>query len=471
MWKNPFNNITYQMPDQIWSLAGVPGGWLNSVCNVYRNCYEYKNSMAQSSGVSNYSPGMFSQSSSYKSISERFSSSSAEVVETSAFVSAIEATSVPAEVLGLTEYAKKFLNDLPKNFTDDAEMYYKFITYFGTHYFLKGSFGGYIRMWFAVDSSYFLSHSESDVLAQSSSYFHGYLESGESFSSYNQKSSNNGHSSFNKNLNERSSVTVAYHGGEISLLNSGGLKNWEKSVPGNPGLFGGTLLPLYSMISDPVKQVSMKRAVTAHLDKSYLKELLDIVYSAALKYILVDTSKLEAMIADGEAMLLSLTPDHEKVITFGEEVYYNLVKPIWWVQTKLCFNPRAQTPSLHCYEWGAPYCSHPYWFTSTYYDFTHSEDHSCLLSWGLFTPAYAADWFKNVELCFRFNSTGDESQCGDLGQSEHETCAPVNSYTDEFLDATSDLIGGCSMSWKLKVMVKFGSFPILTSPSPNRRGC
>ena len=41
-WRNPFNNITYQMPDQVWSIVNKPGSFKEVETEVYENIIDIK---------------------------------------------------------------------------------------------------------------------------------------------------------------------------------------------------------------------------------------------------------------------------------------------------------------------------------------------------------------------------------------------------------------------------------------------
>ena len=69
------------------------------------------------------------------------------------------------------------------------------------------------------------------------------------------------------------------------------------------------------------------------------------------------------------------------------------------------------------------------------------------MMWGLFTLPDMDDWFRDVQLCFKFASNGDVGQCGN-GTAE-EICTKVNHYSPEYFDHTDHRKGGCQMQWKI----------------------
>lgn len=61
----------------------------------------------------------------------------------------------------------------------------------------------------------------------------------------------------------------------------------------------------------------------------------------------------------------------------------------------------------------------------------------------------ADEQFDGVQICYQWAADGDSNQCG--GGVNSTLCAPVGSYTSEYLDATDNRPGGCKMSWMLSV--------------------
>ncbi len=72
----------------------------------------------------------------------------------------------------------------------------------------------------------------------------------------------------------------------------------------------------------------------------------------------------------------------------------------------------------------------------------------CRMSWMLSVPANAPQWFRDIQLCYKWHPDGDGGQCG--GGVGRELCARTNDWTTYYRDDTDGRGGGCQMAWSLK---------------------
>ena len=445
VWRNPYNNETFQMPDQILGIASIPGSWLNTETYLYQSRLDIKARFSSRAGlgIKLKMLGSFSASYSFRTMLNVLLEESLQITEVTSFVSTCQAAFAPAEVLGLSSAAKHIVDLLPEDFEASPEAYFSFIGYFGTHFLFKGEFGGYISIYYKTTSNYYSTSTVQNMKYQAKASFLGFLKAKAGYSG--------SVSAVDKKFTDHTSMDVIYRGGETSLLQTEDIPYWESSVANNPWLFAGQIVPVYKMINDSKKQNSMMLAVQAHLDKAYLVELADLLERASIKYTFADITTLYTLIQTGIELQSTLIPDHEKVTEFGNSVSYHLDKPDWWNQTQVCFKPRDGTASMtKCQESSAPFCAFTNQYTNVYYDYSYSNTLSCQMSWSVFAPAFADSWFLNAQICFRSETTGDFRQCGNSVQP-FMSCAPFNSYTSEYLDATSSFTGGCNLRWMMKV--------------------
>ena len=328
VWKNPYDGKVYQLPDQIWSMVSVPGGWLNAVTKVYKSYTDVKNKMSANAGVG-LTNGMFSSSASYKTMNEAISNKSREITDVFSFVSTTQAVFAPSVILGLNHYGQIFVDNLPETFVDSPAPYYEFISIFGTHYFSKGKFGGYIRNYFETDSEYYLTHTEKDMNVQATGSFFNLLKADGGYDG----STFQVDEEFTKNTNS----FVMYYGGDTNLLQADGLPKWQPTVPENPWIFGGSLLPIWEMINVTAKQDSMKLAVQAHLDKAYLGEMSRLLQSALIRYEWGNTTMIKSLQAQVRKESQKEIPDHEAVTQLGDTVSFQLTPETWWREIQLCY--------------------------------------------------------------------------------------------------------------------------------------
>ena len=389
MWKDPYDGKSYQMPDQVWNIVSVPGGWLNAVTRVYKYYSDVKEQMAANAGVGLIS-GMFSSSASYKTMSESITNKSMYISDVSSFVSTTQAEFLPAEILGLNDVGYYFVNQLPDSFMDDPQPYYDFISYFGTHYFAKGKFGGYIRNYFQTGSAYYLTHTESDLETQAQGSFFNLLKAdggynGATFQVEEQFTSN-------------TISSVIYYGGDTNLLQTDGLPSWQPTVPGNPWIFGGNLLPIYRMVNDSKKQVQMELATQAHLDQAFLEEISSMLYSAMIRYQWGNTTVIASLLSQASLLSKPIIPDHEAVATLGSQVRYQLQPPTWWPESQFCYRYYADGDGGQCTGPRSPLCASPDHYTVYYRDDTDGRAGGCQMSWGIMAPPVIDPWFDNVQV-------------------------------------------------------------------------
>ena len=94
-----------------------------------------------------------------------------------------------------------------------------------------------------------------------------------------------------------------------------------------------------------------------------------------------------------------------------------------------------------------------------YKDSTDDRPGGCEMAWSLRAPQDAPIWFRNLHFCMEFGLYNNPhfSECGANLNNIHRLCAPVNQYTNKYLDNTGvewihtyDNARGCSMKWVLK---------------------
>ena len=127
------------------------------------------------------------------------------------------------------------------------------------------------------------------------------------------------------------------YGGDTNLLQSDGLPKWQPTEQDNPWIFGGTLVPIYEMISETKKHESMKQAVQAHLDESYLNELSRKLHIALIRYEWGNTSAIKSLQAIVNLELEKDNPDHDIVTQLGDAVSFQLTPASWWREIQFCF--------------------------------------------------------------------------------------------------------------------------------------
>jgi len=440
---------TYDLPDEVWDVAALPGGFLSERVEIFKSSRAVQKSMAANAGI-DVLGGIFSASGSYEKMSSSLTNESRYLESVDSVVSASRVDLAPFWGFDLSRYAKMFVDQrLPATFDEDPAKYAEFIDYFGTHYFAYGKFGGVIRLLLETKSSYFKGRTESKIKAEAGGMFKNILKAKGGYDGATVTVDNE--------FKQKTTMTIRYHGGDTNLLDSEGLRKWQPTVAENPWLFGGKLSPLTDLLGDDVggKKKAMERAVQVHLDKAYLKSTKRLIYAkmASMASDAAAVTKLRQFLTDCDALLAPALPDHRRVKSVCEEIEKQLLIPEWFFNdVKICYRWYPDGDGGQCGGGVSRHlCANVNDFTQYYRDDTDRRGGGCRMSWGIqaasgTTPA----WFKNtVQICYRWYPDGDGGQCG--GGAARNLCAKVNKYTAYYRDDTDRRGGGCRMSWRLVV--------------------
>ena len=146
---------TYDLPDEVWDVTALPGGFLTQRVEIFKSSREVQESMAAKAGVDIFG-GTFSASASYEKLSSSLTNDSRYFESVDTIVSASRVNLVPSSAFDLSRFAKTLLEQkLPNTFDEDPAAFEDFINQFGTHYFAFGKFGGVVRLLLETKSSYF----------------------------------------------------------------------------------------------------------------------------------------------------------------------------------------------------------------------------------------------------------------------------------------------------------------------------
>ena len=228
------------------------------------------------------------------------------ITETEIFASTYMA---PPEILGLSEDLKTMIELLPKKIEDDPEKYFDFILLFGTHLISVAEFAGYIKQTFATSESFYRTKGEATLSVEAKLSFQRFFESFLS-GGYDGRIS-----AAPQSFLDETSISTIYHGA------------WEKSIPYNPCLYSGNLIPVSELISDEDRKYLMEKAFEAHVLKNYLQELEDQILSINERYQMVDTTLINSLLDSTEEMMSKMLPNETEVEQLSSLINYHLVTP------------------------------------------------------------------------------------------------------------------------------------------------
>ncbi|BFZ00947.1 hypothetical protein BsWGS_03986 [Bradybaena similaris] len=439
-WKNPAG-VEYQLPDQVWQITNVPGGWLSADVSLYKTYEDVRRSMNSEVGIDgSIWKFSFSASRSYMKLQNTITNTSRYVSDIAAFESATRVDFIPSWIIELDRFAALYVERrISGTFESNPAAYNTFINNFGTHYFSTANFGGYIRVTFETSSSYFYSRTDSEVKSKAKASFLKIISA--------QGGHVSGSTTEDSTFKEQSTQSIRYFGGDTNLLAQGGIAKWQPTVDNDPWLFSGELHPISDLITDATKRTSMERAVSNYVLRSYLDELERLVTTAK--------SKLSSAVLD--SLLNRITAQRAKpllveteVEALGKDVAEQIVVPEWFkTNTQLCYKWRADGDGGQCGGGAANLlCARPNLMTPVYRDDTDRRGGGCRMQWGIQSQGFPA-WFGQVRVCYRWHADGNGGQCG--GGAAQELCAGINDYSPEYRDDTDNRGGGCQMSWRVVV--------------------
>ncbi|KAK3710635.1 hypothetical protein RRG08_034171 [Elysia crispata] len=288
----------YHLPDQLWHITNLPGGWHRADVHLYKTSSDVRSRMTQEvAGEGLNWRFSFSVSGSYAKFQQTLIGSEKYISDVSSFRSSKRVELKPAEDLGMDTIAERQLNAYvgTSGYQCDPAAYHKFINEFGTHYFSTGTFGGYLRSVYETDTEFFSTHTDEEVKAEARTIFIDGGGAGDS-------------SAVSKQFKALSNEQLLFYGGNADLQSPGNVQSWQSTVDANPWLLSGTVKPISDLIRNDRKRSSMERAVEQHLMKAHLVELRRVLTSLKSKH--GDSPEIKS---------------NETVLAFLED------KPIWCV--------------------------------------------------------------------------------------------------------------------------------------------
>lgn len=170
--------------------------------------------------------------------------------------------------LPLKEKFTEMLRTLTTTYENAPRQYDAFLDSFGTHYFERALFGGYIYQKAIIENSYLYASTEQAIQANLNANYMRLLK-GSLAVDLNL-------SSINQEFTSKTRVHQIYFGGHYDQINATENANnaeWRKAVIQNPWLVGGRLIPIESLIANATLQREVKKAVMVRLTRAAIEDL------------------------------------------------------------------------------------------------------------------------------------------------------------------------------------------------------
>jgi hypothetical protein len=343
-WISPFDEKTYQIPDQINSVVAISSGLVYSSVHLEVDTEEVKESMSLEVGV-DFIKGFFSSSLSYKESEDTLTNTSLFMAQSKAFVSTTEIDYIPAPFLNqsLSKFTLYYYDQLPDKYEDDPNAYMGFLANYGTHYFSRGNFGGTLSIWFEIEKYLRKIMTDQEISLNVEATFLGILKAHGAYDGDVAKVS--------ELFKQNSQHSERYFGGMANLFVEDGYKTWWPTVAGNPWLFSGQLRPITDLFPNGSKRDELIRARDIYVERNYLKELHRILFSFIGKgYKGEDTAIVYNKLVVKE--LNDVHPDQNLIEELGLNITDYIITPKWFQkQMQLCVSNKCKN-SMNCYVMG-----------------------------------------------------------------------------------------------------------------------
>lgn len=181
-------------------------------------------------------------------------------------------TMYPPNILDLDIMFKKTIDKLPDEIKnqDDLVEYQNCINTFGTHYLYKSIFGARIDFNAFAKKTFVEQYSSEWISEQFGFYFHYKLFNVSAGGFYNQSEI-----SISDKFLAETNADTNFFGGDPSLSNLDNLTDWRNTIDQFVFPLNTTLSGLWSLISNPIKQQTMKNYIMSYISGKSLKNKFD----------------------------------------------------------------------------------------------------------------------------------------------------------------------------------------------------
>jgi len=306
---------SYDRPDQITSITAINAVESSDKVEILKSSNDVKKLIKADTGFSD-SLGLFSLSGSFNKMMSSVSNKSVFLERADHVKPVYNVRMRSARVITMSDDAELFMEDLPKTFEEDPELYQEFIDEYGTHYHSEAKFGGVVRVLLETNSKYYEKKSDLEVEAAAKGTIQNILSA--------QGSSSGGSNKVDDEFTKNTAKTTRVFGGVKNLFGKDkGFKDWVNTVADRPYLYKGKLKEIALFFKDPSKKKAMKRAVEVHRGKAQLQAARKLV-EAKLPTMKGDMygkdKKLKGYLAKCDELIEQNNPDKKEVIRLSKDI-------------------------------------------------------------------------------------------------------------------------------------------------------
>lgn len=265
-WTSPYSKITYQVPDQmvVHSLDLVFEKVTESVSESFSEFYQsFSERFTFSVGIDIKAVGIgFNYDRQVGFIKDSMSQNYAEIVHGTHFWTFNVASLYPQYMLQLHPMFQIALTKFPRKIVTQRDIEYatEFMQTFGQFFVYRSIFGAQLDFNVAVSKTITKNYDKEWVFTQAGLSFHYYLFNVSAGGFENQTDIH-----IDSTFLAQTNANTTFYGGDPVLANITNLSKWVNSIEQNLYPLNSTFIPIWTLISDPIKQTSMKNFMISYL--------------------------------------------------------------------------------------------------------------------------------------------------------------------------------------------------------------
>jgi hypothetical protein len=264
-WQSPYSRKTYMVPDQMF-IHGLDETF-ESVCQSISNSFEefyssYISRYTFTIGIDKIVGFNFDKQIGFirNVIVENFE----EIIHGTHYWAFAIGSMYPAYMLELNPMFNSAVNKFPQQIQTKRDFIYatEFTQTFGQFYVYRSAFGAQLDFNVALSETLVQKYSREWDITQASLKFHYDLFDVSAGGFENQTSIH-----IDKEFLAQTKSNTTFYGGDPALANLSNLDPWVKSIDQNLFPLNATFIPIWTLVSDPTKQSTMKSFMLDYIKK------------------------------------------------------------------------------------------------------------------------------------------------------------------------------------------------------------
>ena len=265
-WTSPYSNKIYKVPDQMFvhSLDMVFEKVTESISSSYKEFYEsFVARYTFNLGIDIKSVGIgFNYDRQMGFIKDSMTQNYAAIIHGTHFWTYNVASLYPQYMLQLDPMCQLAINKFPRKIVTQQDVNYatEFTQTFGQFFVYRSIFGAQLDFNVAVSKTLTKNYDKEWMFTQAGLSFHYHL-----FNISAGGFQNRTQIHIDTEFLAQTNANTTFYGGDPTLANINNLTNWVNSIDQNLFPLNSTFIPIWTIVNDPVKQLSMKNFMISYL--------------------------------------------------------------------------------------------------------------------------------------------------------------------------------------------------------------